>query len=51
MPDDTEITFRFTGVFEREVGDWKLVHSHGSIGVPNEAAIGRELPGAPGGSD
>jgi ketosteroid isomerase-like protein len=46
MPDGTEFTFRITGVFERENGEWKIVHSHGSVGVPNEEAVGRELPGA-----
>jgi hypothetical protein len=25
-------------------GDWKLVQSHGSIGVSNEESIGEELP-------
>ena len=28
----------------QEDGVWKMVHFHSSIGVPNEDAIGVELP-------
>ena len=31
-------------VYRREDGVWKMVHFHSSIGVPNEDAIGVELP-------
>jgi ketosteroid isomerase-like protein len=44
LPDGSELPFRFTVVFRRENGRWKMVQSHSSIGVPNEDAIGQELP-------
>jgi ketosteroid isomerase-like protein len=43
LPDGTEEPLRFTAVFHREDGEWKMIHSHISLGVPNETAIGREL--------
>jgi len=33
-----------TVVYRHEDGLWKMVHFHSSIGVPNEDAIGIELP-------
>jgi ketosteroid isomerase-like protein len=39
-----EAPFRMTCVFRQEDGEWKVVHAHASIGVPNEEAIGSELP-------
>ena len=41
--DGNPVAIRFTAVFLREDGDWKLVQSHGSIGLPNESSFG-ELP-------
>jgi ketosteroid isomerase-like protein len=41
---DDRVPCRHTGVFARENGDWKLVETHISIGVPNEEAVGQELP-------
>jgi ketosteroid isomerase-like protein len=41
---DDRMPCRHTGVFAREDGDWKLVETHLSIGVPNEEAVGRDLP-------
>jgi ketosteroid isomerase-like protein len=43
LPDGKEIQARFTVVFHREHGDWRIVQHHISIGVPNEVAIGRTL--------
>lgn len=43
MTDGTEIALRFTGVFHRENGDWKLVQAHASIGVPNQDVVGFSL--------
>jgi len=43
MPDGTQASLRFTCVFARESGDWRLVHAHASVGVPNEDVIGQEL--------
>jgi ketosteroid isomerase-like protein len=44
LPDGSQIPIRFTAVFHREDGAWKLVQSHGSIGVSNEESVGQELP-------
>ena len=37
--DRREIPCRLTGVLRREGGEWKLVQSHTSIGVPNAQAF------------
>ena len=39
LPDGTELAFRFTTVFHREQGDWKMLQAHASIGVPNDEVI------------
>jgi hypothetical protein len=40
-PDGSEVLVRYTGVYHREDGDWRLVQGHWSIGVPNaEAGLG-----------
>ena len=44
LPDGTDIPLRNTLVFVKEAGDWKLIHQHLSIGVPNQAAVGQDLP-------
>jgi ketosteroid isomerase-like protein len=36
MPDGKHVSPRWSAVFHRERGDWKFVHTHASIGVPNE---------------
>ena len=43
LPDGKEIPIRFTTVFHREKGEWKIIQQHISIGVPNEEAIGKAL--------
>ncbi len=43
MDDGTESPVRFTAVFHKEHDRWKLVEFHGSVGVPNEEVIGKEL--------
>ncbi len=43
LPDGKEVSCRFTGVWHREDGEWKLVQHHISIGVPNEQAVGQTL--------
>lgn len=43
MGDGNRVPFRFTAVFHKEDGVWKLVQSHGSLGVSNEDVFG-ELP-------
>ncbi|WP_448628324.1 nuclear transport factor 2 family protein [Geodermatophilus sp. URMC 64] len=44
LPDGTAVTMRSTAVFHREDGEWRLVHGHSSVGVPNEEALGMALP-------
>ena len=41
---DQEVPIRATAVYHREGGEWKMVHFHSSVGVPNEEAVGQELP-------
>jgi len=41
---DQEIPFRFSVIYHREDGEWKMVHFHTSIGVSNEEAVGVALP-------
>jgi hypothetical protein len=41
---DQETPFRFSVVYRREDGEWKMVHFHSSIAVPNEEALGVTLP-------
>jgi ketosteroid isomerase-like protein len=43
LGDGNPVAIRFTAVFVREDGDWKLVQSHASIGLANESTFG-ELP-------
>ena len=44
LPDGTELSARVTGVLRKENGNWRWLQSHSSIGVANEAAVGKELP-------
>jgi len=44
MENGTEVPFRFTAVFHKEDGDWKIVQFHTSVGVLNENAVGKALP-------
>ena len=44
LGDGTEVPFRFTAVFHKEDGDWKMVQFHRSIGVLNESVVGKALP-------
>jgi hypothetical protein len=45
LPDGTEVPARMTAVFRQEDGEWKMVQSHWSFGVPNEEAVGTHLEG------
>jgi hypothetical protein len=38
--DGREIPMRWTAVFHREDGEWKLVQAHSSVGVPSEEIFG-----------
>lgn len=35
---------RLTAILHDEGGQWKIVHLHLSVGVPNEDVLGQELP-------
>lgn len=39
-----DVPFRLTCVFHREEGEWRLVQTHASVGVANEAVVGSGLP-------
>ncbi len=41
---DEEIPFRVSAVYHREDGEWRMVHFHCSVGVPDEDQMGTELP-------
>lgn len=41
---DGDLPFRLTCVFHEEEGEWRLVQTHASVGVSNEATVGGELP-------
>ncbi|HEX9990794.1 MAG TPA: nuclear transport factor 2 family protein [Chloroflexia bacterium] len=43
-PDGSEVPFRMTAVVHKEDGEWKLVMSHASFGIPNEEVVEEELP-------
>ena len=43
LADGTELAVRITGVFRRDVGTFRCVQWHASIGVANQEAIGKEL--------
>jgi SnoaL-like protein len=43
LGDGDPVAIRYTAVFVREDDEWKLVQSHGSIGLANEGTFG-ELP-------
>jgi hypothetical protein len=36
--------FCLTCIYRREDGDWRIVHWHSSLPVPNEEAMGQEPP-------
>jgi hypothetical protein len=40
---DQEAPFRFSVVYRREDGAWKMVHFHSSVAVSNEEALGVAL--------
>lgn len=42
--DGAQVSPRWSAVFHREEGQWKLVQLHASIGVSNEEAFGDVLP-------
>ncbi|WP_404401096.1 nuclear transport factor 2 family protein [Pelagibacterium halotolerans] len=43
LPDHKTVTPRWSGVFHRENGDWKLVQLHSSFGIANDQMLGEEV--------
>jgi len=39
LPDGSRLQTRLTAVLAREDGQWRIVHLHFSVGVPDEAAL------------
>jgi hypothetical protein len=39
MPDGAKLPTRLTAVLERDSDEWKIVHCHFSVGVPDEQAM------------
>jgi hypothetical protein len=44
FPEQPELPLRFTAVFRRGDGGWKVVQGHGSLGVANEETSFGEVP-------
>ncbi len=45
LPDGAQVTPRWSAVFHREDGEWKLVQLHASIAQANEESFGDTFPG------
>jgi hypothetical protein len=43
LPDGKQVFPRWSAVFHREDGEWKLVQLHASVGVTNEELFGMEI--------
>lgn len=43
VPGSRQIPVRITAVYHQEDGEWKVVQSHASVGVPNQELVGKEL--------
>jgi adenylate cyclase len=39
LPGDMTLQMRSTFVLQREDGEWKVVHLHASVGIPDERAV------------
>jgi adenylate cyclase len=42
LEDGREVPSRWTAVFHREGGEWKMVQAHTSVGVPDEESFGAQ---------
>lgn len=49
LPDGSRVAPRWSAVFRREGGDWKLVQLHASVAVGNAEAFGDTFDPPPGG--
>lgn len=45
LPNGVQVSVRWSGVFHREDGIWRLVQLHASVGIPNEELLGMEMTG------
>jgi hypothetical protein len=43
LADGTSFQHRTTIVFQKQQGEWKIVHWHSSAGVPNADLVGKDL--------
>jgi hypothetical protein len=43
LPDGTQFSPRWGGVFHQEDGEWKAVQVHASVGAPNEEVVGQDI--------
>jgi ketosteroid isomerase-like protein len=39
LPGDVSLSMRATFVLQREDGEWRIVHLHASVGIPDEKAV------------
>ncbi len=42
FPDGSRMHTRLTAVLQREADDWRIVHMHVSVGVPDDEVVGLE---------
>lgn len=42
FPDGSEMHTRMTAILQREDGDWRIVHMHVSVGVPDDEVVERQ---------
>ena len=41
LADGGSVSARMTAVMRQEAGEWKLIHAHWSVGVPNQEAFAK----------
>jgi ketosteroid isomerase-like protein len=46
LPNGMSLSMRATHVLQREDGEWRVVHLHASVGVPDETAVQMQMEGA-----
>ena len=43
LPDDLQVSPRWSAVFHRENGEWKAVQIHASVGITNDQLFGMDF--------
>ncbi len=43
FPDGSRMRTRSTAILQREGGDWRIVHMHVSVGVPDEEVVALQM--------